>query len=391
MKKMRDLKRDESGAVAVLVAACLTVLMGMTAFAVDFGMMAECKGELQNAADAAALAAAADLGAGSTRATVKQTAEKYCTANGFDPDRDDVAMTVQTAGKTVKVSLSREMTTGFSSVLTGQRTRSISAEATAEATSIFGGCPYAMFAGKRIEDDGSGITVTGNDITISGNIHSNSDISMRNATIVDGCVATAVRRVSISEGRGYENSIALDMPSFRSFQSALDVMPGRVSFGGNVTKSSKDGFAELVDEALARYHEQMGMGDDGYLTEGLFIHITGNLRFNGHNSTAYQAEFPIVLVVDGDIDLNGAPLNSTVDFPVSIMSKNGDITVNGGGATYTGILYAPEGDITLNGNDAAFVGSIVAQNIRKSGGKISVRYSEDADAFLPLTKVHLIE
>ena len=60
------------------------------------------------------------------------------------------------------------------------------------------------------------------------------------------------------------------------------------------------------------------------------------------------------------------------------------------GASFTGILFAPKGDITLNGNDAEFVGQIVAQNIRKSGGKITVSYQEDVDRFLPATKVHLI-
>ncbi len=56
----------------------------------------------------------------------------------------------------------------------------------------------------------------------------------------------------------------------------------------------------------------------------------------------------------------------------------------------TGILFAPNGNVTLNGSDACFVGRIVAQNIRKTGGKITVTYREDVDRFLPTTKVHLI-
>ena len=72
------------------------------------------------------------------------------------------------------------------------------------------------------------------------------------------------------------------------------------------------------------------------------------------------------------------------------MSKNGSITVNGGGATYTGVLYAPNGDVRLNGNNAQFVGSIIAQNIRKTGGKTTVTYQAKTDRFLPATKVHLI-
>lgn len=388
--KLRNLRKDERGDITVLVALCMTVLLGITAGAVDFGMLASCKGSLQNAADAAALAAAAELGTGRSYTQVSQTAREYCAENGFDPAREDVTIDVRTVGDQVTVTLERDMPMGFSKVLTGKSSEDVRAAATAEVTSIFGACPYAMFAGQRIEDSGAGITITGNDISIDGNIHSNSDISMPHATLTAGSVATAVRNVSPATAGWNGNSIALDMPSFRSFQSAFGSMPEVVEFSGNITKNSQSGFAELIHEAIVKYHTKMGALNFGFLSEGLFIHISGDLTFNGNSSTAYNVDFPIILVVDGDIDLNGATLNSTYGHPLNIMSKNGDITVNGGGATYTGILYAPGGDITLNGNDAEFVGSIVAQNIWKNGGKISVTYQEDTDRFLPRTKVHLI-
>ena len=54
--------RDESGAVVVLVAILLPVLLGLAAFAVDVGYIMVTKNELQNVADAAALAGARTLG-----------------------------------------------------------------------------------------------------------------------------------------------------------------------------------------------------------------------------------------------------------------------------------------------------------------------------------------
>lgn len=386
---IRAFCKKEKGDVAVVVALSLTVLFGFTAFAVDFGMLAEDKQSLQNAADAAALAAAADLGAGRASAVIRSTAEEYCRANDVDPSDSRVTFDVQTVGKDVTVTLSRSQTMGFSAVLTGENERSVSASATAQASSIFGGCPYAMFAGRRIEESGTGIDITGNDIQINGNIHSNSDISMQHAVLGPGAMATAVRNVSPSTTGWNGNSIALDMPSFSSFERALSGMPEVVEFSGSVVKNSKTGFQELINEALVKYWDRMG-SDTNYLFKGLFIHVAGDLIFNGHTATAYTALFPIILVVDGNIDLNGATLNSAPDFPVYVMSKNGNITVNGGGATFTGILFAPKGNVTLNGNNAEFVGSIVAQNIRKAGGKIIVRYCEDVDRFLPKTKVRLI-
>lgn len=386
--KLRHFRESEEGSVAIIVALSLTVLLGFTAFAVDFGMMASVRQHLQNAADAAALAGAADLGAGKPLSDVNATVDEYCRANGVDGSSDNIRIDVFTLDKTCTVTIHRTMQMGFSAVLSGKYERDVGATATAEAVSIFGACPYSMFAGRRIEDDGLGISVSGNDIQINGNIHSNADISMPNAVLSPGSVATAVHDVRPSGSGWNGGSIAQDMPSFRSFESALNGMYGTVEFYGDVVKNAEDGFQELLDESQEMYWSMTG--GDGYYYDGLYIHIYGDLIFNGNESSVYSADFPIVLVVDGDVKLNGACLGSGTDCPCCIMSKNGNITVNGGGATYTGILYAPNGDVTINGNDAEFVGSIVGQNIRKAGGKISVSYYEDADRFLPKTKVHLI-
>ena len=52
--------RDERGAVLVFVAVGLVMLLGFTAFTVDFGRIYSERRELQNGADAAALAVAQD-------------------------------------------------------------------------------------------------------------------------------------------------------------------------------------------------------------------------------------------------------------------------------------------------------------------------------------------
>jgi Flp pilus assembly protein TadG len=56
--RLRRFIEDERGVTAALVAVSLTATIGLTAAAVDLGMIYVAKGELQNAADAAALAAA---------------------------------------------------------------------------------------------------------------------------------------------------------------------------------------------------------------------------------------------------------------------------------------------------------------------------------------------
>ena len=55
--------KDQSGITVVLVALTMAVLIGFAALAVDIGYTLTTKNELQNVADAAALAATRQLGA----------------------------------------------------------------------------------------------------------------------------------------------------------------------------------------------------------------------------------------------------------------------------------------------------------------------------------------
>ncbi len=75
-KGQRRFLADESGQVLILTALCMVVLVGMLGLAVDVGMLRYEKRQLQNAADAAALAGALELTAcGSTQnCTALQTA-----------------------------------------------------------------------------------------------------------------------------------------------------------------------------------------------------------------------------------------------------------------------------------------------------------------------------
>jgi hypothetical protein len=58
---MKLRRQDESGSVATFVALCLVVIIGLVALVVDTGYVMNVRNELQNAADAAALAGARSL------------------------------------------------------------------------------------------------------------------------------------------------------------------------------------------------------------------------------------------------------------------------------------------------------------------------------------------
>jgi hypothetical protein len=78
---MRWLDREQDGAVAVIVAIMLVVLMGVGAFVLDVGNLYWERRQLQNAADAGAMSAAQELIAGGSENEALAEARKFAMAN----------------------------------------------------------------------------------------------------------------------------------------------------------------------------------------------------------------------------------------------------------------------------------------------------------------------
>ncbi|MHA7208942.1 pilus assembly protein TadG-related protein [Arthrobacter sp. MDT1-65] len=77
------MKHDEDGAIAVMVALLMVVLLGVTALVVDLGMVYAERAQLQNGADAAALAIAQDCSLGNC-GTPATTARELANQNSND-------------------------------------------------------------------------------------------------------------------------------------------------------------------------------------------------------------------------------------------------------------------------------------------------------------------
>jgi len=80
----RERNLERRGNVVVLAAVLMVVLMGMLAFAVDVGHMVLARNEVQNAADSAAMAAAARLAAGAD--TASQVGKDFAGCNRVRKD-----------------------------------------------------------------------------------------------------------------------------------------------------------------------------------------------------------------------------------------------------------------------------------------------------------------
>ena len=139
LRRAREVHRanGERGAVAVMTAVALVVLLFFAALAIDVGLMYEERAQLQSSADAAALALAQDCAAGDPCQpdTMLARAEQYATANVRDATVD-VDQPVKTGNK-VKVAVHSLDSDGAGSLalnfgfVTGREEAAVGATATA--------------------------------------------------------------------------------------------------------------------------------------------------------------------------------------------------------------------------------------------------------------------
>jgi Flp pilus assembly protein TadG len=152
--RARPRQDDDRGAVAILVAAMLTVFIGLAALVVDRGLAADTQRQAQNASDASALAAAVVLSRGGSLSDSDAAARTYAQANfgvtagewstctatlqsGFSALTDTSCISYSPTAHAVRVVLpTRQVSTVFGTIY-GVSRRTVAAAATAG----FGGPP----------------------------------------------------------------------------------------------------------------------------------------------------------------------------------------------------------------------------------------------------------
>ena len=145
---------SESGQVLIMFVLLLPVLLGMTALAIDLGSYSANRRDLQNDADAIALAAAQEL---PNSSAAESAAEEWAELNGIDPSLMTVSITgISGSGaRKVTVSIAREHPFTFAGVL-GISNSEVGARAVAVKTSYGGGGNVVPWAVRESIVDASG-------------------------------------------------------------------------------------------------------------------------------------------------------------------------------------------------------------------------------------------
>ncbi len=354
MRAKFDFCKKESGQAIVLFAVVLTVLIGFGALAVDVGRVAVEKSNLQNAADAAALAAAHAL---PTETLARSAAENYANVNGVTAP---VTVAFSDSDKKVTVTVSKPVEYTFAKVI-GFNSTTVTVKAAAIAASVFDSFKYSLFSGSSIDL----LALTGQN-TIVGDVHSNNSIKISGHTDVDGTV-TAVGNIedgglaATQEVKSASNNIA--MPDFTSVKNDAYIY----SNGTHYLTLSADDLNNLLAEHPVTYFD-------------------GELVINGSGITTTGC-----MIVSGDISFTGSGVDMTSTTSICLCSLNGSIKFAGGGEDIYGIIYAPNGTVELKGHSDQLYGSIIANEIDSSGG-MNITYDDDAAKnSVPATKRKLVE
>ena len=186
-------RADERGAVAMIVAAMMVVVMGLAALVVDLGFARDQDRAAQNAADAAALAAAGALGtaANPTAVTDADVARARTVANGFVVANGWSAgiatFDVDRGGRTVSLALVPVRSPSIFAGVLGAATPSVGASAQASWDGPGPGCAICVLG--DVTSQNGKLTASAGNVLIGGSL----DLRPQGAVTAAGVVGVAGR------------------------------------------------------------------------------------------------------------------------------------------------------------------------------------------------------
>ncbi|MGE5329863.1 MAG: pilus assembly protein TadG-related protein [Deltaproteobacteria bacterium] len=328
---------DENGSCIAIFTIVLVTMLGFSALVVDIGNVALHKAKTQAIVDAIALAAAQDL---PDTSKALETAQQYAELNGIPPS--EIQVTFTNSNNSIRVKAAEHVDYFFAKVfnLQGTNVEARSGAAKSLEGNAFG---YTLFSGSST----STLILNGASMDITGSTHSNSnfivngsDLTITGAAEACGSITTNGNWISI--GQRLPNSKFIDMPNFSELIKTQAQQAG-TAYNGNKTYNGSN-----IDV------------DSG-------MYVNGSVTINGSRFSGEGC-----ILAERDVIFNGSNLNQTSEDAVCIYSKTGNIIINGCGAEFEGIVYAPNGYVIFNGSNQTVRGRVVAKSITINGSNLSV-------------------
>ncbi len=337
----------ERGSVLALTAIMMVAMLGMTALVTDVGNWYITRRALQNAADAAALAGSDDLPGNAAQA--QTDALTYINANASGASHT-ITTPYNSNSSDIKVTVTKTVGGIFGGVL-GLSSQTVSASAVAAAGTS--GSPSFVFA-KDDSCSDQGITMNGNDLTISGGTHSNgtfysnaNDSNYGTTTYggPNGCGATLNGN---NDTFGSSSTPTKDSTNYPWPYDFSSLFPAACQGSGAITGTNFT-----------------WNNNDATIPSGIYC-ATGTISINGNNLSCAACTF-----YAPNFNLNG---NNESFSPYSGMHNlviyqtgTGVMNINGNSYLNGGSIFVPDGEININGNSGTATGFLEANTITITG------------------------
>jgi hypothetical protein len=390
---------NESGAIALIMAAALVVLLGMAALAVDFGYMSAVQNDLKNDAEAGALAGARALGAGqdwqaAAESILEQNEQSLsdCEVNdGYWSYVQKQFLTTQPTetpapAQAIQVVVSKTVQLSFAPIF-GINSKDLSETAVAITTStssVNGGWGIletgngnvnitgAVASNGSVGVNGDGnVTVSGSG-SISGNLFVNGDgkVTLSGAAVVDGSAWENGDGKFIMSGSAEVKGIAyLDEAVVKSFGWSTSIN-GHAYQGGdgfqdgdiNPDASGASAAQTAAQEAQNSYNNFSSL--PATLGPSLINSTHAPISVTGSSGVNVLALSKLNLGGDAVLTLN-APASGSFIIKVSgVFSIGGNAQIIlAGGLKYENVTLVNTGTRTVTlANSAKIKGNILSPN-----------------------------
>ena len=383
MRALRNWFTRECGQSIVIVVVSIALLCGIAALVVDIGQVTVTQGQLQNAADAAALAAAKSL---PDVTAAKNAAKQYAGLNGVDTVNTTATTPYNGNASKIEVVCTRTVQYTFARVI-GLNSTVVSARAVAQKSNANGAFGYALFSGGV----NSLLGLYTDSFDVTGSVHSNYTLQMNGSTQkVSGDMesvssfSSSVANLTIGgtcQGSSIQingDASKINVPTRVQSPSAVITMP---TFWQDIkNEATAAGTAYMINSWETKVLNGNAINVDSS------IYSSGAIQIAASSFTGQGA-----ICAEKNIQLAGNAIKSNSNASVCMYSINGDITFATSGLTIYGTLYAPNGTIGIYANNITIYGRVIAKNILITGSNVKIiSGSSDLD-FMPGGTISLCE
>lgn len=379
--------RNRRGSIIVLAAACLIIAVAFVAFAVDIGYLSVVKTQLQNAADAAALAGANSLSTSSSAAvSAAKTVGLANSAAGhavsipdsdielgsWDPDAlafTALSGAAQANADTVKVTCrcsnqnGTSVTLFFAKVI-GVTSADLNATAYAKASpsrcGLIIGLNSVTMSGSAYTDSYSSSlgAYGGGNSASKGHVCSNGKITMSGSSAINGDAHPGIGKTVVDSSSNGVTGSTTPMTKALSYAASDTSYAATHNNNNNIPLTAQN--KDPLDS-----HNNFSLSGSDTITLPAGTYYFAKLSLSGSSSISVNGA--VIIYCTDDVAFSGGTILNTTQIPSNlILYASGSTTDISGSADFYGVVYAPTSKVTRSGT-ASYFGSIIGLTVTMSG------------------------